>query len=88
MKIVKFLHTQPDSTQKLIATIQNEDGKSNKVVYESDDFDIFDFLIEEEYIIGKGAKKISIRKQPIEFLENLQFAFSGTRLRCSEVIES
>lgn len=44
-------------------------------------------LINNEFIIGEDGKRFSIKKDGIKFLENLKFAFTGSVLRASDIIE-
>lgn len=44
-------------------------------------------LNEKEFIIGEKGQRFSILKDGENFLKNLKFAFSGSRLRASDIIE-
>jgi len=43
------------------------------------------FLINGEFIIGKGSKRLSIKTDGAEFVRNIPFAFTGTYYRGSLV---
>ena len=62
--------------------------KGEKIIIVKPKKDLSSLLIDNEFIIGQNGKQYSIKKDGIKFLENLRYAFSGSRMRASKVINT
>jgi hypothetical protein len=62
-----------------------KDGKI-KVKKYKDGVKLSDFLMKGKYIIGKNNKKYEVT-DGINFLKNLKYAFSGSRVRATVIKE-
>ena len=83
---VTFLETKSKGSLPVMEVIYDTDTKIISVSNINDStYDFNDLLIDGEYIIGKGAKKYSMKDDGMTFMKNLKIAFSGSTLRATDV---
>jgi hypothetical protein len=83
--IVDILKTNNDFEQEVVYRFRLKDGKIEVKTAKGHPGNWRDLLIDGEFIIGDKARKISMRKEPELFMQNLKFAFSGSRYRATDV---
>jgi len=87
MKYITFKRVKDDLTTETVMKAVLVDGKI-KITPEEQYETFISLLIDNEYIVGLGGKKYSMKDDPEEFMKNLKYQFSGSRFFCSEVKET
>ena len=80
---VEFLVTKYSGGQDITGYVIY-DSELDKITT-SDDKILDGLLSEDEFIIGKYGKKYSIKKDKMEFMENLKYAFTGSMFRATDI---
>jgi len=87
MKYVNLYFTENSLNKTLLFKFILKENNTIEVKKMKKDIEIKDYLGSGKYIIGKGGKKYSIESDGINFLKNLKYAFSGSRLRASNLMD-
>ena len=85
--IINFIYNFPTVTPLYKVIFDTEENKITVEKFPETEGDFSVFLHNGEFIVGKKAKKYSIKTDGIEFLKNLKYQFNGSAVRATEIKE-